>query len=122
MVGWYREQGGQQGGRVGESLDDERQQGLMFRESLAENQGMLFAYPEERTLGFWMKNTLIALDMLFIKRDKTVAGVVEDVEPMTKEQRYVDQPSLYVLEVNAGWSRQHGVGAGARVEFVGVDE
>jgi uncharacterized membrane protein (UPF0127 family) len=65
-----------------------------------------------------MRNTLIPLDMIFIAKDMTIAGVVENAEPLTEEPlRHVGKPSLYVLEVNGGWTKQNGVVAGAKVRF-----
>ena len=60
--------------------------------------------------------------MLFITQDKTVAGIVENAEPLTLDHRFVDTPSYYVLEVNGGWSAKHGVTGGAKVTFDGVTE
>jgi uncharacterized membrane protein (UPF0127 family) len=67
-----------------------------------------------------MKDTLIPLDMIFIRADMTVAGVVEGAEPLTLGSRSVDAPSRYVVEVNGGWSRAHGVTEGTQVRFEGV--
>jgi uncharacterized protein len=91
--------------------------GLMFRESLDADAGMLFLYQKEGILVFWMKNTLIPLDMIFISADLTVAGVVENAEPQTETQRQVGKPSQYVLEVNGGFAAAHGITAGTLVEF-----
>jgi uncharacterized membrane protein (UPF0127 family) len=96
--------------------------GLMYRQHMPPDQGMLFLMGENVVHTFWMKNTLIPLDMIFIKSDKTIAGIVENTEPLTTERRSVDEPSLYVLEVNAGWTKKHGVSAGDPVEFVDVGE
>jgi uncharacterized protein len=94
--------------------------GLMFRSHLGADRGMLFLMGRVADHSFWMKNTLIPLDMIFIAEDMTVAGVVENAEPQTLESRTVGKPSLYVLEVNGGWAARHGVGPGTRVEFVNV--
>ncbi|HET6610986.1 MAG TPA: DUF192 domain-containing protein [Kofleriaceae bacterium] len=94
--------------------------GLMFRRSLAADAGMLFMLPEERIQTFWMKNTLLSLDMIFITSDMTVAGVVENTKPLSTDTCKVDTPSHYVLEVNAGWARAHGITAGAKVTFENV--
>jgi hypothetical protein len=75
---------------------------------------------EEKEWSFWMRNTLIPLDMLFITGDLKVAGIVERAEPRTETLRTVHKPSLYVLEVNGGWAAAHGVTAGATVRFDGV--
>ena len=95
--------------------DAERERGLMFRRSMAADAGMLFTMPTDRDWSFWMKNTLIPLDMLFVDADGVVVGVVEDARPLDETSRRVGKPSRYVLEVNGGWCRKHGVGAGARI-------
>jgi hypothetical protein len=93
------------------------ERGLMYREHLPLDAGMLFLMGETRQWTFWMKNTLIPLDMIFIKSDMTIAGIVENAEPQTETLRKVDEPSLYVLEVNGGFTKQTGVVAGAKVRF-----
>lgn len=98
------------------------QRGLMYRQYLAADRGMLFLMNEERIHTFWMKNTLIPLDIIFIGRDMTVAGVAADAVPMSTKQVFVDKPSFYVLEVNAGWAKAHGISAGAKVAFEHVDQ
>jgi uncharacterized protein len=101
--------------------EEQRRQGLMYVEHLPPDEGMLFLMGEDEVQTFWMKNTLIPLDMIFIDRDLTVAGVVENAEPLNdRDLLSVDKPSRYVLEVNGGWARAHGVGAGTLVQFEGV--
>jgi uncharacterized membrane protein (UPF0127 family) len=100
---------------------DEQRRGLMFREHLDADAGMLFVYDRAQPLTFWMRNTYIPLDMIFIKDDLTVLGVVENAEPQTDTSRSVPGLSQYVLEVNAGYAREHGIGAGTRVRFEGID-
>jgi uncharacterized membrane protein (UPF0127 family) len=97
------------------------ERGLMFREHLALDGGMLFLMGHEQAWTFWMRNTLIPLDMIFIAKDLTIAGIVERAEPRTESMRQVAKPSLYVLEVNGGWTSAHGVVAGAKVRFEGVE-
>jgi uncharacterized protein len=94
--------------------------GLMFREHLPPDHGMLFLMSDERIWPFWMRNTLIPLDILYIAKDMTVAGIVENAEPRTETLREIDKPSLYVLEVNGGYCAAHKVTAGAKVRFEGV--
>jgi uncharacterized membrane protein (UPF0127 family) len=96
------------------------ERGLMYREHLPPDEGMLFLMNEERTWSFWMRNTLIPLDMLFIAKDMTIAGIVENAEPRTETLREVDKSSLYVLEVNGGYCAAHKVAAGGKVRFEGV--
>jgi len=83
--------------------------GLMYRQYLPADEGMLFIMGHERRHTFWMKNTLIPLDIIFITRDMKVAGIIHDAQPMDQTSRGVGKPSLYVLEVNGGWTVKHGV-------------
>lgn len=101
--------------------DAERARGLMWRRELADDAGMLFLFEQEELQSFWMKNTLIPLDMIFIRGDLTVAGIVENAAPLSLESRSVGVPSKYVLEVNGGWARRHGVEAGTPVVLLGVE-
>jgi hypothetical protein len=96
------------------------ERGLMFREHLPPDDGMLFLMKEERSWPFWMRNTLIPLDMIFIAKNLTIAGIVENAEPRTETLREVTPPSLYVLEVNGGYFAAHKVTTGAKVRFEGV--
>lgn len=81
---------------------------------------MLFLMPEEDDHSFYMRNTLIPLDMIFIAKDMTIAGIVENTEPRTETLRRVGKPSVYVLEVNAGWTARKQIKPGAKVRFEGV--
>jgi uncharacterized membrane protein (UPF0127 family) len=93
---------------------NEHERGLMYRKSLRAEQGMIFSFEGERIRTFWMKNTCIPLDMLFLARDGTVVGVLEQVPVLNEEPRSVHCAASYVLEVNAGWSRAHGVTPGMK--------
>ncbi len=97
-----------------------RANGLMYRRELDSDAGMLFIFPEEETQQFWMKNTLIPLDMIFIDAAKTVVGVVAEARPQTTTARGVGKPSKYVLEVNGGFAAKHGVAAGTTMELVHI--
>jgi uncharacterized protein len=99
---------------------EDRARGLMFRKQLPQSQGMLFIFDTEEIQSFWMENTYIPLDMIFIDAKLEVVGVVENAAPLTRTSRKVDTPSLYVLEVNAGFARQHGIGKGTKVTLEGV--
>lgn len=90
----------------------QHERGLMFRTKMPENQGMLFEWPSESQRVFWMRNTCIPLDMLFVAKDGTVAGIQEQVPTLNEAPRGVPCPAAYVLEVNAGWCRRHGVKPG----------
>lgn len=96
----------------------ERDLGMMFRGELAPKNGMLFVFEKPQILSFWMKNTAIPLDMIFISEHKKVLGVVHNARPHSLEGRGVGNvPSLYVLEVNSGFSKRHGIEKGAKVDF-----
>jgi uncharacterized protein len=97
--------------------EDERRRGLMFRATMGADQGMLFLFPTEEQLSFWMRNTLIPLDMIFIRSDKTILGVVENAEPKTETPRRVAGTSQFVLEVNGGVAAAQGIKAGQTVSF-----
>ena len=99
----------------------ERERGLMYRSSLAEGRGMLFVFDQDGNHTFWMRNTLIPLDMLFIARDGTVVGIHANATPLSTANISVGKPSRYVLEVPGGWVARHGIAAGARVEFRGLN-
>lgn len=99
---------------------DARTRGLMWRTELAAGKGMLFLFAEEEVQSFWMRNTLIPLDMIFITTGMKVAGIAERAEPRTLTARSVGVPSQYVLEVPGGWSQSVGVTKGSTVEFEGV--
>ena len=89
--------------------------GLMYRRSMPEEHGMLFRLDERREHTFWMHNTCMPLDMLFVDDDGIVVGIVESATPLTDTTRSVGCPSSWVLEVNAGWCRRHGVKAGQKM-------
>ncbi|MBW2457891.1 MAG: DUF192 domain-containing protein [Deltaproteobacteria bacterium] len=99
---------------------DERARGLMFRTELPEDEGMIFLFGQRRDHSFWMKNTCLPLDMLFIDQDGLIVGIEENVPTLNEGSYRVGCPSALVLEVNAGWSRRHGVSAGQRVQIGGV--
>lgn len=98
---------------------EERAKGLMFRRELAPQKGMLFLFPDERQLSFWMKNTLIPLDMVFVSRDWRVVGIIERATPLSEESRGVPQPSQYVLEFIGGTVARLGINVGATVKVHG---
>ncbi len=98
----------------------DRERGLMFRRHLDADAGMLFVFEQMEPLSFWMENTFIPLDVLFIDGGGRIVGIVTDTVPLTQDLIEVDAPSQYVLEVNAGFVRRHGIEAGSQVELIGV--
>ena len=98
--------------------DQLRARGLMYRRTLPENAGMLFIQSMEEMQSFWMKNTYIPLDILFVNRDKEIVTIHANTTPL-KEWNYAStKPAIYVVEVNAGFTNRHGIRTGDRIEFV----
>ncbi len=95
--------------------DAERAQGLMFRESLPSGQGMLFIYEAPRTASFWMKNTLIPLDMIFVGADGVVDSVHENAVPGDLSPIYGGDEILAVLEIRGGLAGAIGIEPGAEM-------
>jgi uncharacterized protein len=93
----------------------ERAVGLMYRKELPEGRGMLFDFHEDQPVQFWMHNTYISLDMIFIAGDGRVARVAENAKPMSDELIPSGRPVRAVLEVVAGTARKFGIAAGDRV-------
>lgn len=100
---------------------EERERGLMYRRHLDEDAGMLFVYPAEGHLRFWMKNTYLPLDMIFIGDNRRIVGVVRRAAPLTEEGREVDAPARFVLEVNGGFCDRHRIQIGGEVRFENVE-
>lgn len=97
---------------------EERAKGLMFRESLGENEGMLFVFEAEGYHAFWMKNVNFPLDILWLDRDLRVIHISPDTPPCTTEPcaTYTSlQPAKYVLEVNANFTTRHGIKPGSQL-------
>ena len=90
-------------------------QGLMFREYLAPDAGMLFIFSQEGQRSFWMKNTLIPLDMLFFNASGAFVSMIENAEPESLTPRRSYGAAKFVLEVNAGTSARLGIGTGSRL-------
>lgn len=89
----------------------------MYVQDLPEDRGMLFQWRNEEPRTFWMHNTCIPLDMMFIGMDDIILGVLEQVPVLNDDPRGVPCPSAQVLEVNAGWTRAHGVQPGHHIRF-----
>jgi uncharacterized membrane protein (UPF0127 family) len=91
---------------------DQMERGLMFRRSLAPDAGMLFVYPDARQVEFWMKNTLIPLDMLFIAADGKVSRIAERTVPLSETPISSIEEVRAVLEVNGGTAARLGIKPG----------
>lgn len=98
----------------------ETRRGLMFRRRMDADAGMLFLFDRPRRMSFWMRNTLISLDMIFITGEQRVLGVVDHAMPGSEEPHEVEGFSQFVLEVNAGFARANGIVPGTVVRFEDV--
>lgn len=94
---------------------EEQDKGLMFRRELPDGQGMLFDFTTEQTVAFWMENTYISLDIIFINGDGRIRRIAENAEPMSKTTIPSDGPVRAVLEVIGGTARKLGIKEGDRV-------
>jgi uncharacterized protein len=94
-----------------------REMGLQYRRELAENRGMIFLFTTEEMHSFWMKNTPIPLDMIFISAEHKIVGIVENAIPFSLDSLSVGRRSQYVLEINGGLSRRYGFKSGDSVRF-----
>lgn len=102
-----------------EIAEDEfrREVGLMGRPSMESNQGMLFTFPDERPVAFWMKNTILPLDMVFINSKNRIITIHKNTTPFSEQTYPSDGPVQYVLELNAGFTDQHDVRVGDSVRW-----
>ena len=97
--------------------DATREKGLMFRKSLPEGQGMLFDFHEEQPVGFWMQNTYIPLDMIFIRGDGSILRIAENTEPLSTRIIPSGGPVRAVLELIGGSAHKFGIAPGDKVAF-----
>jgi len=91
-----------------------RMQGLMYRESLAPNAGMLFVFDEVTTHCMWMKNTLIPLSVAFLDEGGAIVSI-SDMQPQSEQTHCAKKPALYALEMTKGWFAQRGIKAGMKI-------
>jgi len=96
-----------------------RERGLMYRTNMPDDHGMLFSWDDESPRTFWMRNTCIPLDLLYIAKDGVVAGILEQVPTLNDAPRGIKCPVAHVLELNAGWARAHGIAPGMKLKIEG---
>ncbi len=106
-----------------ELADDakEQQQGLMFREKMSASAGMLFVYKRPHAARFWMKNTLIPLDMLFLDRTGRVTKIAENAKPLDETPIDGGNDVLMILEINGGMVRGLGITVGSELRHPAFD-
>jgi uncharacterized membrane protein (UPF0127 family) len=97
-----------------------RELGLQYRRDLASDHGMIFLFPAQSEQTFWMKNTPIPLDMIYISRELKIVVIVEQATPFSLDPRSVGAPSQYVLEINGGLAKRNGIRRGDSVSFEGI--
>lgn len=95
----------------------QQQAGLMFRRSLAGDRGMIFPYDPPQDVAFWMKNTLIPLDMVFIRADGTIARIAANTAPETLDTVPAGEPIAAVLEIRGGRAAELGIRSGDRADW-----
>jgi len=98
--------------------EEDKAKGLMFRERMGENEGMIFVYDRPDTLYFYMKNTQIPLSIAFIDSQGVIIRIV-DMQPHDLRSHSSVMPAQYALEMNQGWFARRGIEAGARVKWPG---
>jgi uncharacterized protein len=99
------------------TTDREREKGLMDRKSMTDSQGMLFIFPVAQEQSFWMKNTYISLDIIFIDEQKEIVSVQKNTTPLSEESLPSFKEAQYVLEVNAGFYDKYHISYGDRISF-----
>jgi len=101
--------------------DEDLQRGLKYRESMQDNQGMLFIFDGKQSYGFWMKDTYIPLDMLFIDYEQNVFQIARDTTPFNEEPLEPNGFNRYTLEINAGLADKLNIIEGDKVEWTRTD-
>jgi uncharacterized protein len=99
----------------------DRQLGLMFRRSMNENQGMLFIFPGSRTRSFWMRNTEIPLDIIFVDSSKTILNIAKNTTPYSDISYTSSGPAKYVVEVNGGFADRHNIKPGDKISWTSTE-
>jgi hypothetical protein len=100
--------------------DYERALGLMNRQEMKENQGMLFIFPALERQSFWMRNTLISLDMIFVDDNKKIVTIHKHTKILSEQSYPASQPSIYVVEVLAGFTDRHNIQVGDKIDWMGM--
>jgi uncharacterized membrane protein (UPF0127 family) len=105
-----------------EISDDEyqRQLGLMNRKEMKENQGMLFIFPRQDWLSFWMRNTLISLDMIFVDENKKIVTIHKNTRILSDTSYPSTKPARYVVEVIAGYTDKYNIKVGDKIDWMGM--
>jgi uncharacterized protein len=97
--------------------NSERAQGLMYRKSMDEEKGMLFLFNKEEEQGFWMKNTIIPLDIIYVNAAKEIVKIYKNTTPFSEKDLPSEKPTLYVVEVNGGFTDKFGIKDGDKISY-----
>lgn len=97
--------------------EETRHLGLMFREKMEDGQGMLFIFPSEEPEGFYMKNTIIPLDIIFINSKKEIVKIYRNTTPFSEQDLPSLKPAVYVVEVNGGFTEKNNIKEGDFIDW-----
>lgn len=95
----------------------ERAQGLMFRSMMKDNEGMIFLFPNEEIQSFWMRNTKLPLDIIYVDKDFKIVKIYRNTTPFSTVSLPSNKPSKYVVEINAGLTEKYNINEGDKIEF-----
>lgn len=95
----------------------EQQQGLMYRSFMRNDNGMLFIFERDEPRAFWMHNTIIPLDIIYVNSKMEIVSIAQDTQPYSDESIRSTGPAMYVIEVNSGFSVQYGLKPGVKVQY-----
>lgn len=98
--------------------DDERSQGLMYRRSMDDLKGMLFIFPQEEPQSFWMKNTVIPLDIIYVNSKMEIVKIFKNTVPFSEKSLPSEKPATYVVEVIGGYTDKYGIKEGDLISYV----
>jgi hypothetical protein len=102
--------------------DFQRELGLMNRKSMHENQGMLFIFPIEKYQSFWMRNTFISLDMIFVDANKNIVTIHKNTEILSDKSYPSSKPAKYVVEVLGGFTDKYNIQIGDKIDWFGLSK
>lgn len=97
--------------------NDQRSTGLMFRDRMEENQGMLFIFDEEGPQSFWMRNTILPLDIIYVNSNMEIVKIYKNTKPFSDASLPSNKPAKYVVEVNSGYCDRNGIQEGYKIVF-----
>jgi len=97
--------------------DEQRKKGMMHRDTMPDDQAMLFIFEKEELLGFWMRNTILSLDMVFVNSNLEIVTIRENTNPISDRNYFPDEPAIYVVEVAAGFARRYNIKEGDKIEW-----